>query len=75
MLKKKPVLVFSDLSPIAHMEDAFSIHSYNECYSAMKKIEYGYSPRYADADTVIDKYVFKGENMAENIMDILHDEC
>ena len=75
VLKKKPVLVFSDLSPIAHMEDAFSIHSYNECYSAMKKIEYGYSPRYADADTVIGKYVFKGENMAENIMDILHDEC
>ena len=75
VLKKKPVLVFSDLSPVAHMEDAFYIHSFNECKNAIKRIEEGFQPNYLDANEVIGKYVFKGEHMADNIIDIIKNEC
>ena len=73
--KNKPILVFSDLNPVAYLRDAFSIHSFDECKIAMKKIERGFIPNYDDADVVVSKYVFKGEFMTENVMGLLHREC
>ena len=72
VLQKKPVLVFSELSPVAFMKDAFCIHSYEECKDSIQKIFEGFCPEYMDADEVISKYVFKGEYLGENILDYLH---
>lgn len=74
VLKKKPVLLFSDLNPVAYLHDAFSIHSFQECEEAMKKIERGFQPDYSDADEVIGQYVFQGEHMTETIMGLLNRE-
>ena len=72
---KKPLLVFSDLHVTAYLKEVFSIHSYEECYEAINKIKEGFVPKYKDADDVIEKYVFKGEYMAENIVKLLHEKC
>lgn len=72
---KKPVLVFSDLCPIAYMEESFAIHSYFECYQAMKAIEKGVEPNYNDCDDVIRRYIFKGEFEPDNILELLRLEC
>ena len=71
VLQKKPVIVFSELYPVAFMRDALTIHSYDDCKNAIKKIAEGYQPEYMDADEVISKYVFKGEYVAGNILKLL----
>ena len=75
VLEKKPMLAFSDFTPCAYMKDVFSIHSYDDCAIAMKTIAEGYTPKYADADNVVEKYVFQGKCMAENILGMIRYVC
>lgn len=75
VLKKKPVLVFSELTPVTFMKDAFFIQSFDGCKAAMEKIAAGFQPEYADADAMVQKYSFQGEYVAENIVALLHQEC
>ena len=75
VLKKKPVLVFSELTPVAFIKDAFFIQSFDDCKRAMEKIAAGFQLEYADADAMVQKYSFQGEYVAENIVALLHQEC
>lgn len=73
--KKKPVLVFSELTPVTFMEDAFFIQSFDDCKRAMEKIAAGFRPEYRDADAMVQRYTFQGEYVADNIVALLHQEC
>ena len=75
VLKKKPVLVFSELTPVTFMEDAFFIQSFDDCKRAMEKIAAGFQPEYRDADAMVQRYTFQGEYVADNIVALLHQEC
>jgi len=75
VLKKKPVLVFSELTPVTFMEDAFFIQSFDDCKRAMEKIAAGFRPEYRDADAMVQRYTFQGEYVADNIVALLHQEC
>lgn len=75
VLAEKPVLVFSDLSPISYLEESFAIHSYFECYHAMKTIAKGFKPNYNDCDAVIKRYIFKGEFESDNVLELLRSKC
>ena len=75
VLKKKPVLVFSELTPVTFMEDSFFIQSYDDCKQAMEKIAAGFQPEYSDADAMVQTYSFRGEYVAENVVALLHQEC
>lgn len=69
--KEKPIIAFSSLTPMAYLKDSFVINSFDDCKKAMKKLAAGFKPKYSDADEVIRKYVFKGEDIAENILGLL----
>ena len=71
ILIKKPILVFSDLNSTAYMKDSFSIHSYDDLIKSIGEIAAGFTPVYDDADDVIKEYIFKGESMPENILDVI----
>ena len=75
VLARKPMMAFSDLTPCAYMEEVFSIHSYDECENAIRKIAMGFVPEYKDADSVIGKYAFQGKYMAKNILSLLYSVC
>lgn len=75
VLQKKPIIVFSDLQPMAYLREAFSIHSYDECVEAMRKIAVGVKPDYADADDTAGRYIFKGDYITDNIMSLLYKLC
>ena len=75
VLKKKPVLVFSELTPVTFMEDAFFIQSFDDCKRAMEKIAARFRPEYRDADAMVQRYTFQGEYVADNIVALLHQEC
>ena len=75
VLKKKPVLVFSELTPVTFMEDSFFIQSYDDCKQVMEKIAAGFQPEYSDADAMVQTYSFQGEYVAENVVELLHQEC
>lgn len=75
VLAKKPVLMFSDIDPLAHASEVFNIHSYGECASALKKIYKGFVPKYKDVGEIVHEYYFKGEFMADNIYELLKERC
>ncbi|MCI6086952.1 MAG: capsular biosynthesis protein [Selenomonas sp.] len=75
VLKKKPVLVFSELTPVTFMQDSFFIQSFDDCKRAMEKIAAGFRPEYRDADAMVQRYTFQGEYVADNIVALLHQEC
>ena len=75
VLKKEPVLVFSELTPVTFMQDSFFIQSFDDCKRAMEKIAAGFQPQYLDADEMVQRYTFQGEYVAENIVALLHQEC
>lgn len=75
VLQKKPVIMFSDQNPIAYTKEAFVVRNFYDCKTAMKKIADGFYPQYDDVDEIIGQYVFKGECIVENIMELLRKEC
>ena len=72
---QKPVILFSELNPLAYVRDAFLVRSYDDCQRAVAGISDGFVPHYGDVDKVLQKYIFKGDDMAENISILLEQEC
>lgn len=53
----KPLLMFSDKTPLVLCEDIFCITSFKQCWHTLKKIEQGFSPRYEDFESAMGKYL------------------
>lgn len=75
VMKNKPVILFSDQNPIAYTMDAFVVNTFDELKIFMEKISKGFKPNYDDVDEVIKKYVFKGEYIVDNIIELINREC
>ena len=73
--KNKPVIMFSDQNPIAYAKDAFVVDSFESLKSFIDNIKSGIQLEYSDVNAIISKYVFKGEYLAENIVELLNKEC
>lgn len=69
---QKPLLLFSNKTPVVLLKEVYTITSFTQCQQAMLEIEQGKVPLYKDIDILDDYLIDQDEDEAEHIMAALH---